>query len=380
MALLSACAPAPRLATAGDQPIEVERAAPIVVSSSGPSAGRYRPGSRLVDEELELELGDTVTVLSQAGTRRFIGPGRFPVGRSEREVLDLAAALGFAAAITPYRARARAARGSRFQIDARPGAPPAIRDAPALATADPTFDEAAPRPIFLIPQRPAVSVSPAAASNTSLNERCAKIGILDPAKCVDYDAAVASLETGLSAFKLPRRMTQGRATSVALAISLTPTDEAVSRSLQTIQGLETLTRLKVARYMSAQLSGGGFTIEPAGPIRKQLGRLGPTIWEWRVTPKEAGAQVLRLESTVHLSLAGGVEEQEPLPVLSQVVNVDVQTPVRGGVVTVPAVTRAAKDAGDLLTSLGGLIAALLGVMAALGWRKKRRRRAAPAAT
>ncbi|HEV2864898.1 MAG TPA: hypothetical protein VGX37_00125 [Allosphingosinicella sp.] len=50
----------------------------LVVRSSGPSAASYRPGRSLPDNaRIALRPGDTLVLLSSAGTRTFRGPGTF---------------------------------------------------------------------------------------------------------------------------------------------------------------------------------------------------------------------------------------------------------------------------------------------------------------
>lgn len=50
----------------------------LVVRSSGPSAGNYRPGQSLQDNaRITLRQGDQVTILGSGGTRTFRGPGTF---------------------------------------------------------------------------------------------------------------------------------------------------------------------------------------------------------------------------------------------------------------------------------------------------------------
>ncbi|MDQ4088435.1 MAG: hypothetical protein M3177_10575, partial [Pseudomonadota bacterium] len=53
----------------------------LVVRSSGPSTKSYPPGRSLPDNaRIQLQAGDTVVLLSSAGTRTFRGPGSFSPG------------------------------------------------------------------------------------------------------------------------------------------------------------------------------------------------------------------------------------------------------------------------------------------------------------
>jgi hypothetical protein len=57
----------------------------LVVRSSGPSAGSYRPGSSLPDNaRITLRAGDSIVLLGAGGTRTFRGPGTFSPSQAVR--------------------------------------------------------------------------------------------------------------------------------------------------------------------------------------------------------------------------------------------------------------------------------------------------------
>jgi hypothetical protein len=67
----------------------------IVVKASGPSAKAYTPGKALAAAaKLNLQAGDSVTVLSEAGTKVFKGPGVFALNSATAAKGNLASAVG----------------------------------------------------------------------------------------------------------------------------------------------------------------------------------------------------------------------------------------------------------------------------------------------
>lgn len=96
-------------------------ASSLVVSSQGPSAARYRVGTRLATgQELRLGAGDRLSIIDRGAVRSLRGPGRYTVGRS-------------GPAAQPALLKVLLAEGGRR---ARPGAvrgPAGPRDLPAAA-------------------------------------------------------------------------------------------------------------------------------------------------------------------------------------------------------------------------------------------------------
>ena len=99
-------------------------AGPLVVQAIWPSAGSYKPGSRLPDAPLVLKAGDTVTVLDAKGTRNFSGPGTFNIAAASQLASwpDLASLL---VQKPERRARIGAVRGNGGG-DAGPPRPPGV--------------------------------------------------------------------------------------------------------------------------------------------------------------------------------------------------------------------------------------------------------------
>ncbi|SCW87555.1 hypothetical protein SAMN02927924_03571 [Sphingobium faniae] len=95
----------------------------LVVRATGPSAGAYRPGSKLAEGgTIALKAGDMVTLLDAKGTRTLRGPGSFgvtaPAGAAQGNGVMLSALLDTKRV---RRARTGAVRGN---VDDMPAAPP----------------------------------------------------------------------------------------------------------------------------------------------------------------------------------------------------------------------------------------------------------------
>jgi hypothetical protein len=76
----------------------------LVVRSSGPSAGSYRPGASLPDNaRITLRTGDTVVVLGAGGTRTYRGPGNFTAASNASGAAVAAASDGRRARIGAVR-------------------------------------------------------------------------------------------------------------------------------------------------------------------------------------------------------------------------------------------------------------------------------------
>lgn len=98
------------------------RAETIVVRASGPSAGDFRPGSKLADNvTITLKAGDVLTLLDGRGTRTLRGPGTFGSTSSASAGSDTRTSLAtLLESRRVMRARTGAVRGSA----AEPAAPP----------------------------------------------------------------------------------------------------------------------------------------------------------------------------------------------------------------------------------------------------------------
>jgi len=61
----------------------------------------------------------------------------------------------------------------------------------------------------------------------------------------------------------------------------------------------------VGRFMSATLTGDGFTIVPKSPESQEVYRDSQTVWEWQVTAVEPGSHALTLKTVVEGVTANG---------------------------------------------------------------------------
>ena len=107
----------------------------------------------------------------------------------------------------------------------------------------------------------------------------------------------ARLARGVAAFRRPTSMTVGVAEDMVLALGTAADAPELDQAIGTGAGTGPAMKIgvKLARYMTATLSGGGFTIEPSGDVRHDLGGGAASVWQWRVTPKTAGKQALLLK-------------------------------------------------------------------------------------
>jgi Hsp70 protein len=138
-------------------------------------------------------------------------------------------------------------------------------------------------------------------------------------------AVRSSISMGLIAFNPPDRMRQGHGdrVEVEIARSLQLRDE-IARGLRG-RGDPVVEEIRTSQFMGVQLLGRAFYIDELSP-REQLV---PSMarWEFNVTPKRAGNQVLILCATMMIQTPRG-DGLIAVPVLER--DVDVQVDVRYG--------------------------------------------------
>ncbi len=79
----------------------------------------------------------------------------------------------------------------------------------------------------------------------------------------------------------------------------------------------------IGRFMSAELRGHGFRIEPVGPVSKEVPLDSQTSWEWQITALSEGAQTLTLTTVVEGQGADGRRIPLKSTIFNRVVTVEV---------------------------------------------------------
>ena len=112
----------------------------------------------------------------------------------------------------------------------------------------------------------------------------------------------------------------------------------------------------VGRFMSAELTGPGFEISPAGPVSQELPPNSTITWAWTVTPLRKGIQ--RLSVTTRVEFVDSQGDRVPLRTSTQRKDIDVTVSpvdqVRDWLTIWP----------DWLKLIGGLFTAVAGALAA----------------
>jgi hypothetical protein len=164
------------------------------------------------------------------------------------------------------------------------------------------------------------------------SERCQELGIAGP-QCTDFETILKKLREVWTAYTCPKQMWKNRPETVALVLDATKTSdvsqEVARKEMATLLGASpenTIAKLtKLARHMSASLSGASFKIEPSGPQKLTVTEAAPVRWEWQVTPTEEGNKTITLTLAVEI----GKDEENTKPVqiktLVEKINVDVTT-------------------------------------------------------
>jgi hypothetical protein len=177
--------------------------------------------------------------------------------------------------------------------------PPASPKAPAMT-------EAAALPARTLPPsaQPLLfrGVAPASAA---ARRACLALGILDPKKdCRLHEAALNSLREAPLAYNMPTTMVRGQRVEVSLVVDATAAGKPEA-ALPRLRGAVVTGTTKISRFMSAELEGAAFKIEPGEPEQKLVTEAGPVQWRWVVTPMEEGE-----EQPLVLNLYAHVEEED----------------------------------------------------------------------
>src|SRR5262249_16333872 len=82
--------------------------------------------------------------------------------------------------------------------------------------------------------------------------------------------------------------------------------------------------LRVAHRMIATLSGAGFDIKATTPEQQTVAEGFPTVWEWDIEAKTAGAQELKANFYVLLADSPGISAPHPIPTSPQKIHISLK--------------------------------------------------------
>lgn len=121
------------------------------------------------------------------------------------------------------------------------------------------------------------------------------------------------------------------------------------------RGLSQVEKIEVSSVMAAKLSGETFKIEPHSDEEQAVLAEGFTLWEWDVTPQEAGNRKLQLSISVVIHVPGFGERRKSFSVLEKDILVKVN----------PDIKKQRKiDWWKIIAGIGGIvgtIAAIFGI-------------------
>lgn len=118
----------------------------------------------------------------------------------------------------------------------------------------------------------------------------------------------------------PGTLGLGQTIDLSLVIDATQSAEA-SAGLKGFSGEVVQREVALSDTVLAQLSGTGFRIEPISIARQTLSARLANRWQWRVTPTEAGDQVLILEL---FGYPAGSSDAEPLAAYRDDIRVEIR--------------------------------------------------------
>jgi hypothetical protein len=143
------------------------------------------------------------------------------------------------------------------------------------------------------------------------------------AECKRVTEIWDNLETGKGAIEAPPEMVRDETSTVSFAIA----GESSGTTVEEVLGSEafngSVEAVKIGGAMSAQLTGRGFRIEPAGKVRREIGPAGTMLWEWQVTPLKDHGDKLRVQAFVIVPGPNGAQQESHLKTFGKEVKVKV---------------------------------------------------------
>ena len=120
------------------------------------------------------------------------------------------------------------------------------------------------------------------------------------------DRIVCRLPTGKAAFSAPRSMTRGEPTSITLAISRALSGQVLTTIVDSDSEPPPLpadtASIRMSSKMAARLEGQGFEITPSDAPIRLLTSSDTAVWQWQVTPRRSGDQLLVLTLLAYTEL------------------------------------------------------------------------------
>jgi hypothetical protein len=193
-------------------------------------------------------------------------------------------------------------------LDIPPASPPAFR--PAFPSSSPSF----PQSLDIPPASPP-AFRPAFPSSSPP----------PPHGLGTVDEALENLRAANVAFNTPDKARVGKQFIVEAKLSthLHPEEMKV---LIGEPGKREVATLKVSDRMVATLSGGSaFDVSPSGPKEQWISDKELTEWDWQITPKSVGEQILILSFDAIISV-NGKEDRRTINTFKRRINVDVGWP------------------------------------------------------
>lgn len=231
--------------------------------------------------------------------------------------------------------------------------PPPVTPTPTATTSPPPSETSTPT----------ATPPPSNTPTTTTGSPTSTGGAVDPL-LEKVDEVVKALEEGSLAYRPPQTMREGVPEEVVIRVQRKSVGSDPAESLPGDDPV-VVVPVEVFTLMTAELSGQGFEVTPAGQQRRTLPSARPAEWRWTVTPTTFGNRQLRLTLRVVLP------EDPTTPVIPEKVyeeTIDVQ------VHALHTSTRLARSVQGVLTASGLSVA----VVAAVAWRFLRRRSSASA--
>jgi hypothetical protein len=156
-----------------------------------------------------------------------------------------------------------------------------------------------------------------------LKAQCRALGVLG--KCTQYESILKDLLDAPFAYNRPNTMWRDEPTSISAILdpgfTIDPADALAGQEGDIVQ-----VQSKISRYMSAELSGAVFQVEPTGPQRRLITTTSPTQWNWKATPLKSGSkQLIVLQIFAHIQENGEVSDPITIRTFPDYIRVNIKT-------------------------------------------------------
>jgi hypothetical protein len=153
----------------------------------------------------------------------------------------------------------------------------------------------------------------------------AAVSDTDVSASVAIDRALARLAIGKVAFNVVEHARVGRPLVVEAKLSANLTPDELALQVVEAGKVEVVT-LRISDRMVATLSGGSaFDVSPNTPAEQWVSKNETTSWNWLVTPKTVGEQLLILSFDAVISI-DGKDDKRSIMTLKRAIDVDVGWP------------------------------------------------------